>query len=378
MGNSYAKPNLRYILLELLLEPNLPVASLLNGEEEVLLRGVLYEATTLVNYAFLKQSREYNTNETKPAGDKINLLFLNRLVVAHRAVQLFRSLGERSWAISFSKAFTNVHVPLELTRWLSSQKNQLKHTEALIQSRQALIGWLVNLEDQQRLKQILNKHPVFDRKKLPSEKVLNGGPNAEAVDISSNQKIEKGIEPDLFYVDMKGEGGAGKKDEELESVGKSFVVAAQNMKRIRNDGKRESNQKRKIHFQRHMLLQHEGSANKTLPEFGSDLSTSDESDLEFAGSAFFTPWMNRSSTRYSMIGKWQATDAVREAESLSTDRVIQLIMLELTRGMEVLLSKFFFCFPHDLTKYRAMNICLDRLHIVLHVACELCRQLFNI
>jgi hypothetical protein len=50
---------------------------------------VLYEATTLVNYAYLRQHGENQTNEAN-SGDKINKIFLNRMVVAHQAVQLFR------------------------------------------------------------------------------------------------------------------------------------------------------------------------------------------------------------------------------------------------------------------------------------------------
>ena len=182
----------------MLLKKSLPIASFLSQNEEILLRGVLYESTTLVNYAILRQHGENQTNEAN-SGDKINKIFLNRMVVAHQAVQLFRSLGDRSCAVSFSKAFLSIPAPFELMKWLNSQESQPKHPEALSQNPQALIGQLVNLEDQQKLKQIVNKHSVFNPNRLPAEKVeSNDMSNEETLGMSSHLKIHQRLKMTSF------------------------------------------------------------------------------------------------------------------------------------------------------------------------------------
>lgn len=268
------------ILLELLLEKCLPIASFLSPDEEIFLRGVLYEATTLVNYAYLRQHGENQTNEAN-SGDKINKIFLNRMVVAHQAVQLFRSLGDRSCAVSFSKSFSNIPVPSELMKWLNRQERQPKQPQALSQNPQALIGQLVNLEDQQKLKLIVNKHSVFNPNSLPSEKAeSNGRSNEATLGMSSSIKSSAEIEEDLFFVDKKGESDVVKGDEK-QSVGKSFILAAHSMVGTGNDRKRKS-KKQKILFQRHIQLD-DPANKKTLVESGSDLSGSEASDLELEG-----------------------------------------------------------------------------------------------
>ncbi|KAH9314815.1 hypothetical protein KI387_023442, partial [Taxus chinensis] len=274
------------ILLELLLESNLPVASLLSQEEELLLRGVLYEVTTLVDYAFLKQNRESISTETKSIGDNNNRTLLNRLVLAQKAVQLLRSLGEHSRALSFSKTFSNVPVTSDLMKWIS-QKSELKYHEALTRNPQALVGYLVNLGDQKGLKQILNKHPVFNTNSLPAENIdVNLCTNATTVSLSSNLEDSKEVEDELFFVDTKGEVGDGKGGNEFESVGKSFVRAAHGMGNIENDGKKKRNRRgkkmKKINFQRH-VQHYESTEKNSLQELGSDLSMSEESDLESSG-----------------------------------------------------------------------------------------------
>ncbi|KAH9295103.1 hypothetical protein KI387_038691, partial [Taxus chinensis] len=107
-------------------------------EEEVLLRGVLYEVTTLVDYVFLKQNRESISTKTTSIRDNNNITLLNRLVLAQKVVQLLRSLGEHSRALSFSKTFSNVPVTSDLMKWIS-QKSELKYHEALTQKPQALV-----------------------------------------------------------------------------------------------------------------------------------------------------------------------------------------------------------------------------------------------
>ncbi|GLJ15086.1 hypothetical protein SUGI_0246590 [Cryptomeria japonica] len=281
--------NIRFfdILLELLLESKLPVVSLLTQEEEVLLRGVLYEATTLVDYAFLKQNREPISNEAKSVVDENNRMLLNRLVLAQKTVQFFRSLGEHSRAVLFSKTFSNVPITPDLMKWMG-QRSNLKYHEALTQNPQDLVGYLVNLEDQQGLKQIVNKHPAFYTNTLPAENIdTNLGSNATTTDLPSNLKNSE-VEDDLFFVDTKGDTGGGKRENEFESVGKSFVLAAHGMESIENDGKkkkkrqRKGKRKQKINFQRH--VQHDVSTKENWPqELGSDLSMSEDSDLESSG-----------------------------------------------------------------------------------------------
>ena len=101
--------------------------------------------------------------------------------------------------MSFSKAFSSIPAPSELMKWLNSQESQPKHPEALSQNPQALIGQLVNLEDQQKLKQIVNKHSVFNPNWLPVEKVESNGMSNEAtLGMSSHLKIHQRLKMTSF------------------------------------------------------------------------------------------------------------------------------------------------------------------------------------
>jgi len=135
------------------------------------------------------------------------------------------------------------------------------------------------LEDQQKLTQIVNKHSVFSSSNsLPAERAES---NEATLGMSSHVKSSAEIEDDLFFVDKKGESDAVKEDEK-QSMGKSFIRAARNMAGTENDGKRKKTKKQEIRFQRHIQLD-DPTNKRTLPESGSDFSMSEESDLEVEG-----------------------------------------------------------------------------------------------
>ncbi|KAK9275559.1 hypothetical protein L1049_022826 [Liquidambar formosana] len=71
-------------LARMLLEPTLPVTSLLNSEDEDLLRRVLYDAVILVEYSFL------NPRVIQPPAERMKSLAMTRLIVMHEAIEFFR------------------------------------------------------------------------------------------------------------------------------------------------------------------------------------------------------------------------------------------------------------------------------------------------
>ncbi|KAJ0030483.1 hypothetical protein Pint_13355 [Pistacia integerrima] len=72
-------------LVRMLLEPTLPVTSLLTSEDEVLLRKALYDAVILVEYCFLNPERAVHLPAVRMKG-----LAMARLIITHEAIEFLR------------------------------------------------------------------------------------------------------------------------------------------------------------------------------------------------------------------------------------------------------------------------------------------------
>ncbi|XP_077210882.1 SNF2 domain protein [Tasmannia lanceolata] len=221
------------ILLRLLLEPTLPVTSLLGSEDEILLREVLYDAVILVDYSFL-----YSETTTEHSNDQMKSLAMTRLIAAHEAIRVARANGNHTKAISYINAFSRSQLPSEIVKWVISQIGMEKPSKPDGSTPQAVLKWLLNLEDQGlgmfvngisnlRTKFSLDEsnvgyeHPIFK-------------PDVMKVD-----------EEDLFYIDNKGEHveKGGEEGQEMQSMDTKFLAAARTMKFTANDGRRKRKEK---------------------------------------------------------------------------------------------------------------------------------------
>ncbi|CAL5359243.1 unnamed protein product [Camellia sinensis] len=132
------------ILLRMLLEPSLPVTTLLSIEDEVLLREVLYDVVILVEYSFLKSQMW-----TQLPGDYFTKFAVTWLLVADNAVQFARGICDHTRAISYIDAFSNSCLPNQLIKWFTNQTRLVeKISSPNVSTPKALIRWLLGLEDQ--------------------------------------------------------------------------------------------------------------------------------------------------------------------------------------------------------------------------------------
>ncbi|XP_052180580.1 uncharacterized protein LOC127793864 isoform X2 [Diospyros lotus] len=103
-------------LVGMLLEPNLPVTSILSSEDEVSLRNVLYDAIVLVEYSF------FNFDEVSHLPNKrVIRLAIARVIVTHEATESFRVKGDQTKAISYINAFSGSQLPAQLVKLVTSE-----------------------------------------------------------------------------------------------------------------------------------------------------------------------------------------------------------------------------------------------------------------
>ncbi|XVE97660.1 hypothetical protein REPUB_Repub03eG0037900 [Reevesia pubescens] len=132
------------ILLRMLLEPVLPVTSLLGHGNEVLLREILYDAVITMDHTFLSVQ-----GEILLYGKQLKNLALTWSFVADNAIRSVRENGNQTKAISYINAFSESCLPSQLIKWVISQTGMGDKARSLnVSTPVALIKWLLIIEDQ--------------------------------------------------------------------------------------------------------------------------------------------------------------------------------------------------------------------------------------
>ncbi|VAH61516.1 unnamed protein product [Triticum turgidum subsp. durum] len=129
------------VLLNMLVNPPLPVYSLLSADDEILVRDVLYDALILVDYSFL------NGAEVDQADSSLLPIFVSRLVITLDAINDARAKGDQGRAMSFINAFSTSNIPVYLARWAARQAGIDQLGKPVAITPQAFLKWLVDLED---------------------------------------------------------------------------------------------------------------------------------------------------------------------------------------------------------------------------------------
>ncbi|WOG85602.1 hypothetical protein DCAR_0104793 [Daucus carota subsp. sativus] len=136
------------MLLRMMLEPSLPVSTLLSSEEEILLRRVLYDAVLLGELPFLRSGRFGQLHE-----NHLKNMFLAWLLVADNAIEFEREYGagQRATTVSYTEAFARSDIPNLLIKLAANQMIQIGIKEKLSRpstpTPKALIEWLLGLQD---------------------------------------------------------------------------------------------------------------------------------------------------------------------------------------------------------------------------------------
>ncbi|RDY14024.1 hypothetical protein CR513_00965, partial [Mucuna pruriens] len=131
-------------LFRMMLEPVLPVTSILGSENEVLLKEVLYNSVMMVEYSFINPQAEFSLYANSLKDVAITWLF-----VAELAVQSAREKGDQGKAMSYINAFCRSCIPIQLINWVTNQSCVgRKISRPNVSTPIALIKWLLVVEEQ--------------------------------------------------------------------------------------------------------------------------------------------------------------------------------------------------------------------------------------
>lgn len=223
-------------LLRMLLDPPLPLSSLLIPEYEMLLRNVLYDSVILVEYHFLNPERL-----THLPAKHAKSLALGRLIVTHEAIELLRERGDQTKALSYTNAFSSSSLPSYLIKWIRNEiGGEFNSNGPNGSSPKAFIRWILNIEN--RGIKIFDDYMSRYRAKLVAE-----NPEEDLKLLTYNEKA-KDLDTDIpFYIDIKGEEEGGNVNDEKLSA--AFVAAAHSLQSGEYGGKKrkaENNKKKRV------------------------------------------------------------------------------------------------------------------------------------
>ncbi|KDP33740.1 hypothetical protein JCGZ_07311 [Jatropha curcas] len=262
-------------LLRMLLEPTLPLTSLLSSEDERFLRTILYDATVLVEYSFLSFERAINL----PA-DHVRNLVVKRLIITHEAIELSRKNGDRKRAISYTCSFSSSQIPSQIIKFVTSQIGMEEEASRLKEgSPRALIKWLLDLDGKgiRIFDDVISKFCAKLALDDPESDYQLSAPKPEG------RKADVDLQ---FYVDNKGEeeDHDGDDKETNESMSAAFLAAAHTMRFTENGGRkrkegRSAGRKRKTKVLKHDLSDNSDSDGKGQSSVSDDSSGS-ESEVE--------------------------------------------------------------------------------------------------
>ncbi|CAA2975902.1 Hypothetical predicted protein [Olea europaea subsp. europaea] len=130
------------MILNMLLEPSLPVSTLLGSEDAIFLQKALYDAVILIDHSYLQP----HTCIQSVDGYSRNLALVWSLV-ADNAICLARATCDQARAISYVNAFSGSRLVTELIKRITVQAG-MQDENSRPSTPKALIKWLFVLEDQ--------------------------------------------------------------------------------------------------------------------------------------------------------------------------------------------------------------------------------------
>ncbi|KAJ8465449.1 hypothetical protein OPV22_028001 [Ensete ventricosum] len=216
------------LLLRLLLNLPMPIMTILSSTEESWLRNILYDAVILADYSFLNPGFE-----VERFSDSMMNLVVRRLIVTHEAIRIVRDKGDHSKAISYTNAFSTSCVPGSLIKWANYQVGLGKLNRPNATTPQALLKWLMVLEEQ-GLK--LFDDNISELHSKLAIKEYNGMPETTKFDSGSNS-----TDGDTFFFDNTGnvDENAADDDRDMEITDAAFLSAARSMKSEASKGRRK-------------------------------------------------------------------------------------------------------------------------------------------
>ncbi|MED6221134.1 hypothetical protein PIB30_051491 [Stylosanthes scabra] len=132
------------ILFRMMLEPVLPVISLLGSENSVLLKDVLLNSVMMIEYSFINPQAGVSLHSKNLKDVAVTWLFVSDL-----AIQSAREKGDHGKAMSHVNAFSRSCIPDQLINWVTSQIGiTRKISRPNVSTPIVLIKWLLDVQDQ--------------------------------------------------------------------------------------------------------------------------------------------------------------------------------------------------------------------------------------
>lgn len=227
-------------IVRMLLDPTLPVTSLLIPEDERSLRNVLYDSVILVEYQFLKPERLAHLS-----ANHVKSVSMGRLVVTHEAIELLRQRGDQTKALSCTNAFSSSSLPSHLIKLVRSEiGGEFDSNGPNGSSPKAFIRWILSIENR--------GIKIFDDDMLKYRAKLLADNLEEDLKHVGSKEDKSGTDMDLlFYIDNKGQQeDENEKDETKdEAMSVAFVAAAHSLQSVEHAGgqkrKAESKERKK-------------------------------------------------------------------------------------------------------------------------------------
>ncbi|KAK6151913.1 hypothetical protein DH2020_014548 [Rehmannia glutinosa] len=257
-------------LLSMLLDPVLPITSVMNHEHEDGLRKVLFDALILVEYFFLSPE-----SLGKLPVEHAKRVILTKLLATHEAIELFREHGDQTKAIPYTNAFANSSLPNLIIKWIKSEiGNKFNPNKPTRSSPRAFLRWLINIEN--RGIKIFDDDMSKFRTAFNSEEALE-----QIADMEEGKQHDSDL---LFYIDHKGqEEYVSEEDEKMkESMSAAFTAAAHSMQSNKGGRKRKTKdgeKKNQVKFVKYKAFDHSSLSGERCADPRSDHSDSG-SDLE--------------------------------------------------------------------------------------------------
>lgn len=131
------------MLLRMMLEPALPVISLLGSDNEVLLKEALYYSVMMMDYSFINCQAGVSLY-----ADSLKDFAINWLFVAESAIQSAREKGDHGKATSYVNSFCRSCIPIQLINWVTRQSGiDRKIGRPSVSTPIDLIKWLLAAEE---------------------------------------------------------------------------------------------------------------------------------------------------------------------------------------------------------------------------------------
>ncbi|KAK1267307.1 hypothetical protein QJS04_geneDACA002553 [Acorus gramineus] len=194
--------------------------------------GLGREGKKELNYV-IGSAEQHLELETEQPDDRLKNLAITRSIVTHKAIQAARANGDLAKAISYTEAFSRSSLPGRFIKCITNQIGSEKLSQPNITTPQALLKFIMNLEDQG-----LSISDYFSklRSKLALDDELKGHSEHPP-----SKPGKKEADDDLFYVDTKGgeTEEAVKYNQEMHVVDTAFLAAAQSMRSTENGGRKK-------------------------------------------------------------------------------------------------------------------------------------------